>query len=332
MTAPGSISRQLVRRILALGAAGAALLLAFVAIEYRLSGYRDVLGELAEHVFLPLVILVLPMVLAGRWVVKRSLAPLDRAAAQIEASGSADRGFRVPDGGLPEEALPFVAAVNRLLERLDEAAARHEAFAGDIAHELKTPLAVLSLELDGLDHPVADRLRRQVKAMSRLVDQLMLLAQLEADRVAGIEEAPASLAEIAAATVELMAPQAAAEGKQVALDVVENTVIPVRREAVGSALRNLIENGLRVSAPEATVTIRVGPGAVVAVQDAGPGLKEAELARFQERHQRADHFAHEGAGLGLAITTKIMADHGGRLVTVPERRELQLQFQSAQRT
>lgn len=74
------------------------------------------------------------------------------------------------------------------------------------------------------------------------------------------------------------------------------------------------------------MTIRVGSGAVVAVQDAGPGLKETELARFQNRHQRADHTAHDGAGLGLAIVTRIMANHGGWLVTIPERRELLLHF------
>lgn len=311
--------------MLILAAVGALLLLIFVAAEYRLSGYRNVVAEVAEHVILPLLLIAAPMALAGRWVIRRSLAPLDRAALEIEAAGSADRGFRVPTRALPEETLPFVSAVNRLLSRLDEAATRHEAFAADVAHELKTPLAVLNLELDGLAPSDADRLRRQVRAMTRLIDQLMLIAQLDADRLAGVERAPVSLRELASDVVEMVAPFALSEGKQVHLNVLGDTRVPARREAIGSALRNLIENSLHVSPAGGIVTVRVGPGPAIAVQDQGPGLDEAQLARLQGRHERADH-RHNGAGLGLAIVSAIMADHGGAVLTDPECRELRLQF------
>ncbi|MBL7466207.1 sensor histidine kinase, partial [Escherichia coli] len=91
---------------------------------------------------------------------------------------------RIDNSQMPTEALPFTSAVNDLLARLDEAAKRQEAFAADVAHELRTPLALLSLELDRLEHDDAERLKKDVAAMRRLIDQLMLLAQIDADAVA----------------------------------------------------------------------------------------------------------------------------------------------------
>lgn len=70
------------------------------------------------------------------------------------------------------------------MARLDQAARRQEAFAADVAHELRTPLALLSLELDRLDYDDAARLKEDVAAMRRLIDKLMLLAQIDAAEAA----------------------------------------------------------------------------------------------------------------------------------------------------
>src|SRR3546814_3157975 len=94
-------------------------------------------------------------------------------------------------------ALPFTDAVNDLLGRLDDAAMRQEAFAADVAHELRTPLAVLSLEFDRLDHDDSARLKHDVAAMRRLIDQLMLLAQIDAASAAQFPLESVSLVEIA---------------------------------------------------------------------------------------------------------------------------------------
>jgi signal transduction histidine kinase len=228
---------------------------------------------------------------------------------------------------MPEEALPFTGAVNDLLERLDEAARRQEAFAADVAHELRTPLALLSLELDRLDQVDAPRLKGDVAAMRRLIDQLMLLAQIDAAASAQIAPEQVRLVEIAREVVSLLAPAILSAGKMIALDIEDETVIVRgRKEAIATALRNLIENAVRVTPAGGMIQVFVGPGATTGVRDEGPGLDQERLRDLVRRHRRADHASKDGAGLGLAIVDQIMAAHDGLLVSDPDRRELMLRF------
>lgn len=324
-----SVSRRLALGLGVVGFSGAALLLFFVAIEYRMSGFADVTAELAEHVLVPLVVLVIPLCIASLMVIRRSLAPLGVAARGIEASDASDRGFRIDSTALPSEAVPFALSVNRLLNRLDEAAARHEAFAADVAHELKTPLAVLALELHRLDHPAASRLKADVLALSRLVDQLMLLAQLDADAAAQIPKMTVPLEEVAVDVVQLMAPSAIDDGRGLELEVIDQSIIAGRREAIAAALRNLVENALRVTPAGRSVKVIVGPGPRLSVHDEGPGLAPAKLEELLARHSRADHASRDGAGLGLAIVARIVNAHGGRISSNPQARRITLEFAGA---
>lgn len=286
--------------------------------------------EMFEHVVLPILLLIVPMMLVGLRVIRQAFRPLEEAAARIEMVPGHERGFRIDGSQMPAEVLPFIHAVNDLLARLDEAARRQEAFAADVAHELRTPLALLSLELDRLDHGDAERLKQDVAAMRRLTDQLMLLAQIDADIAAHIAPQPVSLAEVAGGVVGAVAPAIIADGKMIALETgAQPVVVHGRREAIAAALRNLIDNAVRVTPAGGTVEVFAGPGAVIGVRDEGPGLAPERLSDLVRRHRRADHASADGAGLGLAIVEQIMAAHGGSLTTDPYRRELRLRFPEA---
>ncbi len=335
MTQRRSVSRRLRRGLGIIGLIGTVLLLAAVAFFYSFTfthldpqaAMMRAIKEMLEHVALPLIVLLVPVTIMVLRVIRQAFVPLAEAAAEIEAARGHERGFRIDASQMPAEAVPFTEAVNDLLTRLDESAMRQEAFAADVAHELRTPLALLSLELDRLDHDDAVRLKRDVAAMRRLIDQLMLLAQIDADTAAQIAPEPTSLADVASDVVGSIAPGIIAEGKMISLDTDEPApIVNARREAVAAALRNLIENATRVTPVGGTIQVRVGPDATLAVRDEGPGLTPDRLRDLVQRHRRADHASKTGAGLGLAIVERIMAAHGGRLTTDPATRELALRF------
>jgi signal transduction histidine kinase len=333
-----SVSRRLIHGLGQVGLVGTLLLLAAVVFFYRLTfshldagaALQRAIRESLEHVALPVIVLMAPVTVLGLRVIRQAFVPLEEAAVSIEAVKGHERGFRIDTSEMPEEVLPFTGAVNDLLARLDEAAKRQEAFAADVAHELRTPLALLSLELDRIDHADAPRLKGDVAAMRRLIDQLMLLAQIDAAASAQIVPAQIELVETAREVVSLVAPAILAEGKMVALDVEGDApVIRGQKEAIAAALRNLIENAVRVTPAGGTIQVFVGPGAAMGVRDEGPGLDQERLRDLVRRHQRADHASKDGAGLGLAIVDRIMAAHEGTLASDPDRREMVLLFPGA---
>ncbi|MES1983958.1 MAG: HAMP domain-containing sensor histidine kinase [Pseudomonadota bacterium] len=336
MTQPNSILGRLTRSLTIVAVVGALLLLLFIGIEYRISfaelsdeaALQIVIHELTEHVIIPMLLLAIPMAVVGRWAIRRAVEPLGRAAQKIDAAGGEARGVRIESESLPLETQPFARAVNALLTRVDDAAALHEAFAADIAHELRTPLTLLSLELDRLEGAQAAQLRLDVAAMRRLIDQLMLLAQIDAEQAAHLPPAPVDLIEVAGDVVAQLAPAALANGQTIELCGEGQNVILGRRETVAAALRNLIENALRVTQQGVPVVVRADEPGELAVRDGGDGLSPERLDVLVQRLRRADHASTSGAGLGLAIVARIMAAHGGRLVTDPDQRELRLIFPS----
>jgi len=335
MTRRSSISRRLMRGLTIVGLAGAVLLFAAAFFFYHFSiidlrtcvDYRLAIRETLEHVVLPVAILMGPVAFVVFRVIKQAFVPLEAAAREIEAVHGHEHGFRIDTSRMPTEAVAFTDAVNDLLARLDEAALRQEAFAADVAHELRTPLALLSLELDRFDHADAARLKDDVMAMRRLIDQLMLLAQIDASAAAHIALEPVPLAAVAKDVVSLMAPAIITAGRTIDLDTDKDAaVVRGRREAIAAALRNLIENAARATPAGGAIHVQVGPGAMMTVSDEGPGLSPNRLRDLARRHSRADHASKEGAGLGLAIVDRIMAAHGGRLLTDPDRRGISLRF------
>lgn len=333
MSTERSLEKRLIGGLALVGALGALFLLLFIAIEYGLTfqvltdpkKLPSVVHELTEHVVIPILVLILPMTFAARWVIRASLRPLEKKARQIDEASAQERGFRVDVTSLPAEVLPFAAAVNALLDRIDEATREQEAFAADVAHELRTPLSVLALEIDRLEHPAADRLREDIARMRRLIDQLMILAQLDID-LPQQADAPVALSDVAEDVASLMAPLAIRQKRNIAVETISEASVTGRREAIFAAVRNLVENGLRVTPEGGTVTILVGPGKAIAVRDEGPGLEVEALETLRRRNLRADHASSRGAGLGLAIVSRIAAAHQAQLTTQPAEKTLRLEF------
>ncbi|WP_447756688.1 sensor histidine kinase [Sphingopyxis fribergensis] len=317
-----------------MAALGSIVLAVFLIVDFELvqSEIRESYGragiahEVIDHVIFPIVVLLAPLALATRWLIARSLTPLHDAAEMIHQATGRERGFRVSIADFPAEAMPFAEAINALLARLDDAARRQEGFAADVAHELKTPLSVAMLELERLNSADTDRVIADLAAMDRLVEQLLVLAQLDAYAAAPQPFRAVELKAVALEAIKLSAVEAARRG--VGLGFRDEGGVPVkgRDEAITAALRNLVENAVRATPAGSEAVVVSGPGPSLRVVDGGPGIDSARLATLTDRFRRGDHASEGGAGLGLSIVARIMEVHGGVMKTNPDEPSIELIF------
>jgi signal transduction histidine kinase len=292
--------------------------LRWIAITAQARGnrvYWPVIGqELIEHVALPLIPLTLLLLLFNVQVVGRLLKPLSLAAYQVDAldPGRMDARLTVPDAS--REVVALVGAVNRALDRLQQAIAQLKGFTADAAHELRTPLSVLRLRIEGLPESAGRaRLALEVEAMTRLVNQMLDLAQADALQLTDAQDI--DLAAVAAQVVGQIAPHAFAAGHDIRLSDLGGARLRGHPDALARALRNLIENAIRYARPDGPIEVTVGPGAQLSVRDHGPGIADKDLQRIFDRFWRKSRSADGGAGLGLGIVRSLIEAHGG-VVTV----------------
>jgi signal transduction histidine kinase len=238
----------------------------------------------------------------------RSLRNVSNAAAKI---GPRDAGVRLPVKNLPSELKPLVRAFNQALQRLDDGLALQRRFTANAAHELRTPLAVLTAEIETIEgNGSIARLRDDVARMNRLVNQLLQAARL--DNVALDIDSDVSLNAVAAGVVGQLAPLAIGADKMLALtEASEPVLVRGNAHALADAVRNLIENAISFTGPGTEVEVSVHAPGRIAVADRGPGIPEQDRARIFERFWRGAHPGRAGAGLGLAIVREIMDAHRG---------------------
>ncbi|MGH8149779.1 MAG: ATP-binding protein [Steroidobacteraceae bacterium] len=288
--------------------------------------------EAALGVVLPLILLLLVMAGAVVWIVAGALAPLKRLATEVQRR-DAHTFAPIAAPRLPQEAAPLVEELNRLLARLSDAFDKQRAFVADAAHELRSPLTALSLQLQLLDRARDETARAEARsrlggAMDRaihLVSQLLTLARSE-PRGPPVERRRVSLEASAREAIKDVHSLAADHGIELSLEAEGAPEILGDPDALRTLVRNLVDNAVRYSPAGGKVQVRVGSaggsgsgaglpsgGAIVEVEDAGPGIPEGERARAFDRFVRRPESADGGTGLGLAIVKAIADQHDARV-------------------
>ena len=260
---------------------------------------------------LPILLLLLAIDIA---IFRRALQPVLRASETAQTISPAHTEVRLPTADLPREVLPLVSAVNQALERLEHGFRTQREFTADAAHELRTPLTVLRARIDTIaDQPVREALRQDIAGMSRIVGQLLDIAELESFVVDPGERA--DLHGVCAEVASFIAPLALGQSKEVALTGAKGPVwIKGNPEILFQAIRNLVENAVYHTPPGTTVEIQVTEQGTARVLDEGPGIPESERDLIFRRFWRRDRRRSGSAGLGLSIVSRIVEAHVGSIV------------------
>ena len=250
-----------------------------------------------------------------------SLRPLSRLTERLDAQ-SAEQLERLPQDGIPGELKPFVGAINRLMDRVEAAFRHQQRLVADAAHELRSPVTALSLQIQTIDSsalPVAqqvrfDELRAGMGRMVRLLDQLLALARYETQR-----DGPTPVSQFDTVLKEQVAAlMPEAESRDIDVGFRQFVPVAVRSDATALAIvvRNLLDNAVRHTPDHGRVDLSLtsaGARTLLEIVDSGPGIPEGELHRVFEPFFRGAQPRGEGNGLGLSIVRRILERFGGTI-------------------
>lgn len=283
--------------------------------------FDSVLEEFIKDIawlWLPFLALILITNLA---VAHIALKPVRAAVAQAEAVTAQAAAVPIAETGLPADVRALVRAVNLAFARLHAGYGALEEFVADVAHDLRTPIAVVRLQLAGGDAETSASIRPEIDHIERLIEQLLDRARI--GRISPSAEDHVDLGDLCRRVAEFMAPLVVARGRLIELVGADDRLaVEGIADDLFRALRNLVENALSHAPAGSTLSMVVDADrASVSVIDDGPGFPSEILARDPAAnvHLRSDRF--EGAGLGLSIAARTLRVFGGRLVleNVPPR-------------
>ena len=262
------------------------------------------------------LIVVLPLAsIAIAFILRRSFRTLEPIRAELARRRSDDLN-PISEAMAPTEMKPWLATVNNLIARHRVLIEAERSFAARSAHELRTPLAaaraqaqrVAEITRNSAGHYNADALVRQLDRLTRLATRLLQLARVESQ--VNVRREPVDLAELARMVMAEFSEAVACERLRVVVDS-ESTTVLGDIDAMGIALRNLIDNALKHGGRQSWVTILVETRSIMVIND-GPGVPPDLLQKLIRPFERGITAA-EGSGLGLSITHAIVAQAGGTL-------------------
>ena len=273
------------------------------------------------------LLLALPMFGMLWLVVHRGLEPLHQVSRLI-----AERNYGhlhpVTVAQIPEESARLVEEINALLSRLRSSIERNSHFTADVAHELRTPIAGMLVQLQsdeaGLDdidrREIISKVRQGLERLSHVVNQLLVLASIEPEKIRQTFE-KIDLSQTAGEVMSDLAPEALAKNIELSLEAPQPAVIYGNPELLGILLSNLVGNAIKFTPEGGQVNVSIAfkyAGIYLTVEDTGPGIPEDKKVWVFERLNRESQSV--GSGLGLSIAQEICQLHQAS-ITLNDREE-----------
>jgi len=261
-----------------------------------------------------LSIVAVSAIAGGLWLVRRSLRPLRELRDQLAAMREGHK--RKVEGRYPSEVQPLVDDLNALLEDRERAVTRAQTTAGDLAHGLKTPLAVLAREAECAEaaghRELAATIGQQVERMRRQIESQLVQARATASAGA----APGMRCSVLASVEGLartMLRLHADRGVTIDVRVAPQHAIRGQREDLDEMLGNLLDNACKWARSQVIVESKANPASIVIlIDDDGAGLAPSMRDAVLQRGVRADE-ASPGSGLGLSIVRSLAELYGGTI-------------------
>lgn len=259
-------------------------------------------NEVIEHMIVPMSILLVLVLGATLLSVRQALKPVRIAAEAAERIDPMDSRSHLQFQDMPREIAHLAEAVNRAFERVGELMKSQKILTSGIAHEVRTPLAAIKLELGHIDHPRARKAEADLDDLVRFVGQITALARLDTFDHGMFEEV--DLVALSSGVVEQLAPWVYENDHSLEFSAqVDAAIVQGVPALLKDALRNLIDNAVRHTPARTDIVVRVS----------------RNLIRVEDRHpagirQGCDATAHtDGLGIGLKIVERIAAIHRGSL-------------------
>lgn len=288
--------------------------------------------EVVLHGLLQIFAIYMPFVVSlavagGYWLMRRSLAPVDEITRRAEGITSSNLSERLPVIRTGDELERLSIALNRMIERLDEAFRHINRFSADASHELRTPLTILQLELEGIaqnqhrDAALGDQIGsalEETHRMSRIVESLLAISRLDAGEVK-MDKTRLDLGDLAASTADEMRLLAEEKSIRIRTHAAISVHVEGDRSRLQQVIVNLVDNAIKYTQEGGVIDVSIsseGNTAVLEVSDDGPGIPVHALPHVFERFYRADKArsrADGGAGLGLSIVKAICAAHNAEV-------------------
>lgn len=278
----------------------------------------QVLGnEIVEHMAIPMALMLVFVLGATLLSVRRVLRPVAQAAAQADVIDPLDPSTRLRVEGMPREIAHLAAAVNRAIARIGELIRSQKLFTAAVAHEIRTPLAMMKLELGRIDHPRARKAESDLQSLAHFVDQVTSLAKLETADTGVRERIDPRV--LGRSLVASMAPWIYDTRHRIGFVDLGGETFLAGAGLIEDAVRNLVENAARHTPAGTQISVEAGPGARIAVTDDAGAYRPVAPDEAS-----GPGFARLGGGIGigLEIVGRIAQMYGGRFAieTDPGRR------------